>query len=152
MRSNQAGFTLVELMIVVLIIGILAAIALPSYDRYVIRTNRTDAQAGMMAIAQQLQKYRIANFTFTPNGTPITLATINTPTVFPTTGNALYNLQLSNVAAGTWTLTATPIASARQKGDGHIVLNHRGWRCWTEGTDNNGTACVPSATTSWDGR
>ncbi|MDE9407916.1 pilus assembly protein PilE, partial [Acinetobacter nosocomialis] len=76
----------------------------------------------------------------------------------PIQGTPLYTVNLAPVTAGAlnaeaWILTATPIANTSQSGDGHIVLNYRGERCWTKGTDiNSGTACVPSATSNWDGK
>ncbi|MCH7394492.1 type IV pilin protein [Acinetobacter dispersus] len=148
------GFTIIELMIVVVIIGILAAIAYPSYREYIRKTKRVDAQADMIELAGRLQHYRIANFSFfkADGITPIALIDLGHSGKFPQSGSdTLYNLALSNVTAGTWTLTATPAGA--QTGDGHIVLNFRGERCWTKGSDkNSGTACIPSATTNWDGR
>lgn len=155
MVKNLKGFTLIELMIVVAIIAIIAMVAYPSYQESVRKIKRTDAQAGMMQIAGQLQRYKIANFTFFKAGTTtaITLADAGVPSVLPTSTSPLYDLTLTNVNAGTWTLTATPKSSSAQLGDGHIVINHRGERCWIKGTDkNSGTACIPSATTNWDGR
>ena len=63
MKASK-GFTLIELMIVVVIIAILAAIAIPSYRQYVIRGNRRAAQASMMEIATQQQQYFVANRAF----------------------------------------------------------------------------------------
>ena len=156
---KKQGFTLIELMIVVAIIAILAAIAYPSYQEYVRKTKRTDAEADMIELAGRLQRYKIANFTFLKSDgsdgtTPIELSDIGAGGTLPQSGTALYNLELSfdnDETARFWILTATPTDT--QTGDGHIVLNQRGERCWTKGTDKNGgTACVPSATTNWDGR
>lgn len=151
MKKTQ-GFTLIELMIVVAIIGILAAIAYPSYQEHVRKTKRTDAQADMIELASRLQRYKIANFTFLKaDGTALGLVDVGHSGKLPQSGGAtLYNLALSNVTAGTWTLTAT--TTGGQLGDGDIVLNHRGERCWDRGNKTTGVTCIPSATSNWDGR
>lgn len=60
-RPRAHGFTLVEVMIVVAIIGILASIALPSYTQYVVQARRTEAQAVLMELAQLQERWRVNN-------------------------------------------------------------------------------------------
>jgi type IV pilus assembly protein PilE len=156
MVIQQKGFTLIELMIVVAVIAVLAAIAYPSYQDSVRRTKRADMKANLTEIASQIQRYKIANFKVMG----ATTSDVGIAAAYPTQGTALYTVSLSPVSgtpsaltSSAWTLTATPIAGSAQQGDGHLVVNYRGERCWTKGTDiNSGTACVPSATTNWDGR
>ena len=71
----QTGFTLIELMITVAIVGILAAIAYPSYSDYVIRSKRSEAKQALIEVAQMLERnYTVANtYVSFPNGTAITL-------------------------------------------------------------------------------
>jgi type IV pilus assembly protein PilE len=57
MKRRQAGLTLIELIIVVVIIGILAAIAVPSYSRYVIRSHRSEGKAALLALATAQEKF-----------------------------------------------------------------------------------------------
>jgi type IV pilus assembly protein PilE len=59
--KKHKGFTLIELMITILVVAILASIAIPSYRQYVIRANRTAAQAVMMDIATRQQQFFVAN-------------------------------------------------------------------------------------------
>lgn len=142
------GFTLIELMIVVAIVAILAAIAYPSYQDYVRKTNRTDAQSELTALATQLQRYKVAHFSFLQtNGNAITLANIGESAnlTLPRSGTPLYNVVLSNVTANTWTLTAVPINNSVQQVDGSVALNHRGEKCWIKGS-----TCIPSATSNWN--
>lgn len=141
---RQHGFTLIELMIVVAIIGILAAIAYPSYTQYVIKSNRIDAQAEMTRIASLMQRYKVINSTYIKkNGQPLTLSDLNVSADYPNSTKKLYGFNLSNVSADSWVLTATP--SGMQVGNGNIVLNHQGYRCWTKGLN-----CTVSAITNWD--
>lgn len=62
-RFNQ-GFTLIELMVVVVIIAIFAAIAIPSYRHFVLRANMAEAQQEMQKLAEQLQRYKARNFSY----------------------------------------------------------------------------------------
>ena len=70
MNKNK-GFTLIEVMIVVAIIGILAAIAYPSYAEQVKQSRRTDAKAGLYRIAQQQEEYFIQNLSYASNTTKL---------------------------------------------------------------------------------
>ncbi|USA52351.1 prepilin-type N-terminal cleavage/methylation domain-containing protein [Acinetobacter sp. C32I] len=139
------GFTLVELMIVVAIIAILATVAYPSYQQYVKRTKRTDAQSEMMLIAHTLNQFKVTRGTYT--GAALTGAFgVYGSSVTPKSGAPLYDLTLTTTAS-TWTLTAAPKTNTAQMGDGSIVLNSLGQKCWTKGS-----SCTPTATSNWDGR
>ncbi len=61
MRKNQTGVTLIELVVVIVIIGILAAIAIPSYRQYVIRSQRSDAKEAILRLATAQEKFYLQN-------------------------------------------------------------------------------------------
>ena len=99
-RQNQAGVTLIELMVVVAVVGILASVAFPSYRRYVLRANRTDAVRSLTLNAQILQRCYSQNFTFNLGACTGPLAVVS--------ANNNYNLTFANLTNNTYTLTATP--------------------------------------------
>lgn len=107
---RHSGFTLIETMIAVAIVGILAAIAVNSYSSYVRRTNRTDATRTMMQDAQSLQRCYSQNFTYLPAVPCATTAgTANSPSGY-------YSVTITIPATATsYTITATPIAAPQTK-------------------------------------
>jgi type IV pilus assembly protein PilE len=139
------GFTLIELMIVVAVIAIVAAIAMPSYSQYKKRVSRADVQAEMINIAQRLESHKLANFKYPSTATMNSLYGGN---VYPRTGTVLFTLAFSTLNDNTWVMTATPISTSSQAGDGIICLNDQGQKFWAKGA----TACALSATSNWDGR
>jgi type IV pilus assembly protein PilE len=119
-RRRESGFTLIELMITVAIVAILAAIAIPSYQSYIRKSRRTDAQALLQAAQLAEEKYRLNNtiYAATANFTDTAFAG-----VCPTSGSCLsqggyYTLTATAGTAGvSYTLTATPVSGTSQAAD-----------------------------------
>ena len=128
MTNRQQGFTLVEMLIVVAIIGILAAIAIPSYQDYVVRTKRADMMVELQNIGRQLESRKLA----VGRGGYRTLAANNNQAIqdllgnYPRLGNASYQITITNLASGNWELTATPNVASTQSQDGRLTLSVNG--------------------------
>ena len=131
MNKNNKGFTLIELMIVVAIIGILTSIAYPSYQEHIKKGARSEAQGALVSLANAMARWHIQSNTYagatvgTNNKSPAIFAT-SVPT--DGSGTTTYHLTIEVATADTFTLRATPIGS--QAGDGNIELNETGARSW----------------------
>lgn len=100
------GFTLVELMVTIAIIGIIAAVAYPSYQGYIETANRGDAVADLQACAMALERHYSNNFEYNlPAG-----ATLGDycETQSPSPINTKYNITLQSISKEDFTLRATP--------------------------------------------
>lgn len=103
--TNSKGFTLIEVMIVVVIIGILAAITYPSYDEYVKRGNRTEGQAFLSDVAVRQERYFSQNNTYVTANTDAARKSLGLSSAISPTSK--YTLAIATVANdGGYTLTA----------------------------------------------
>jgi type IV pilus assembly protein PilE len=124
-RLTQAGFTLMELMVTLVVVGILASIAYPSYTDSVRKNNRASAKAEMAEVAQRLQQF------YSEGAGAATYTTTLTDLGYP--AGTLYSPSKGHtitVAAGaagiksSYTITATPVAT--DSACGNLTLNHLG--------------------------
>lgn len=133
MKHFNRGFTLIEVMIVVAIIGILAAIAYPSYDEYVKRGNRTEGQAFLSDVAARQERYFSQNnayITKTDDVSKLGLSDVNSPT-------RKYTI---TVAAGDGGYLLTATQQFNDTKCGNLTLNALGTRGRT-GTDKTVDEC-----------
>lgn len=123
LQKGQRGFTLIEVMIVVAIVGILTAIAYPSYAEYIRRGHRADARAGLLQAQQWLERASTATGVY-PTALPATLTWAGDPTKRYTIG-----LQAGNTNAA-FTLVATRKSPGPQAADrcGDFTVTHTGTR------------------------
>ncbi len=112
------GFTLIELMVVVAVVAILAAVALPSYQESVRKGRRGQAKADLIEVGQLAERYRTVNNN--------SYSGFTLPVGFdqsPRTGSAFYAVELETSDDGrSFTLTATPEAETAQAADRCGVL------------------------------
>ncbi|OLO04118.1 type IV pilin protein [Salinicola socius] len=130
MTRTQRGFTLIELMITVAIVGILAAIAIPNYQQYVERSRRSDGQAALQSAMARQEAYYSQYLTYAPS---VEVLTSDEAGALDTDD---YRIEVCGDQAGCndadddqyVRMTATPLADSPQQGDGILWLDSRGDR------------------------
>jgi type IV pilus assembly protein PilE len=132
-RFKPRGFTLIEMMIVVAIVGILAAVALPSYRNHIIRAARVQAQTELLELAGLQEKIFLNSNSYT--------SSVTTPYNGTTAGglgrtsgltkDGRYSLSLDIAEpAQTFVLTAAPVSGSPQQDDGSLSVSESGRRLW----------------------
>lgn len=139
--DKNKGFTLIELLIVIAIIGIISAVAYPSYQESVKSSRRADAQAALLGFSQAMERHFIGEGTYM--GAAIGDTDSGAPTIYSTTSpvdspTSFYNLKIVSSAVLTYTLAAEPVGV--QAGDGVLILTSTGARSWDVDDSKNGTA------------
>jgi type IV pilus assembly protein PilE len=139
MKTQNAGFSLMELMVVVAIIGILSAFAYPSYVRYVDNAYRDDAKAALISLAAHLERRFTENNSYCDSGnTEVTDCGAATgdsgaPAFFATSvplngGTPIYNLVIEDVSPTSFEIRAVPVVGQRMANDncGQFVYTNTG--------------------------
>ncbi len=133
-RNWSLGFSLIELMIVVAIIGIISAVAYPSYTEHVTNSRRTDAQAVLIEAAQFMERFYTENnrYDVDTGGTAVALPAFLQESPRDA-GAKSYDIAVA-ATASTYTITATP--KNAQAGDGFLQLTNTFAKGWDR--DNSG--------------
>ena len=138
----QKGFTLIELMISVAIVGIISSIAYPTYQGFIVSTNRSAAQADLISLAAAMERHKAASFSY--KAAAASAADTGKPAIFhqhsPSAelyDDRKYDLYISEASGSAYLLEAKPVSGTSQAGDGNVAFYSDGRRAWD--TNNNGT-------------
>ena len=143
-RSSATGYTLIELLLVVAIIGILGAVAIPAYQSSVIKSKRSVAQAGLMDLANRQEQYYLNNKTyattmanlgytaglvFTTGGDSAVALNANQGVVASTATDRVYFIKIDSSSATAYSVSGVPQLDQANDGEcGTLTLTNTGAR------------------------
>ena len=140
--KQETGFSLLELMIAVAIVGVISAVVYPSYRAYIIDARRVDAQQALLSFANAMERFKVENSTY--EGAAIGGASTGapSPTVFPSQApidgaDAFYNLSIQASGTRNYTLRADPVNGSSQDGNGLMEILSTGVKRWDKNDDGD---------------
>ncbi|MDE3071364.1 MAG: type IV pilin protein [Pseudomonadota bacterium] len=141
-RRGSAGFTLIELMIVVAIIAVLTAIAYPAYTSYLLKTRRAAAEGCLSEYANYMERYYTTNLRYDKDGSPTPVTnplgvTLTLDCASPQQTGDNYGYTVPTESATAYTVQAAPVAGSPQAKDtlcGTLTLDQKGTRNIVGGT------------------
>lgn len=141
MRIAVHGFSLIELLVALAIVGVLAAVAYPSYTEQVRKSRRSDCAGAMASLGNAMERHYTVNSSYL--GAADGGADTGTPAIFATTcpvdgGRATYDLTIQAATASTYTLRATPTGAQADDKCGSFTLTNTGLK-GIEGADGGVT-------------
>ncbi|MFC3122132.1 type IV pilin protein [Agaribacter flavus] len=153
MKNTQFGFTLIELLVVIAIVGIITAVAYPSYKSTMAGSARSAVQADLMAFAGAMERHNASRYTY--KGAGVGGADTGTPLVFSghspasePVANKKYILTISDVSTNgqTFILKASPVSASIVEGNGDMYLFSDGRKAW----DKNDNGAIDSDEYCWN--
>lgn len=155
-QIKNTGFTLIELMIVVVIVAVFAAIAIPSYEIYIARANKSKAQSEMLKIAERLENYKGKQLSYAgyiPEHQTSTKGEVNIP--YDSASNYNYQIKIVDINDSTkaledstigrgWKMIAIPnqTRGSALRNSEYLLLDSRGIKCMTKDSlDITSTNC-----------
>ncbi|MFZ2844444.1 type IV pilin protein [Psychrobacter sp.] len=152
-RHTEHGFTLIELMVVVTILGILSAIAIPSYRQYVQKNARSEAESSLLGMSVELEQWRAktltyggftprqgwsstANTVYVPSGSSATTHNYAISIMHVSSASTPVALSLSTASpANSWVMVATPRAGSLVENSPMLAYTSQGVKCESKAGD-----------------
>ena len=126
-QFRHAGFSLVELLVVLVIMGVLSAVALPAYTRYVQRGHRTEAMAALLESQHFMERYYSANGQYLSPANAVPLLPQRLQGI-PSQGTVRYQLSVREATLNSYVLQAVPEGSMAGDVCGSLTINQTGLR------------------------